>query len=68
MNYKDGETPISVVSFQKCRPEAFLIVDDGGRTGNDMGEYASLLAHAKRLGLKPLISRSKKMKLSAIFE
>ena len=46
-----------------CSIEAYLTVNDGGRLGNQMSQYATLFAHAKRLGLKPFISDKMKSNL-----
>jgi tRNA(Phe) wybutosine-synthesizing methylase Tyw3 len=34
----------------------YLTVFDGGRLGNKMSQYATLLAHANRLGAKAVLS------------
>ena len=50
-----------------CSFEAYLTVNDGGRLGNQMGEYATLFAHAKRLGLRPFITDWMKSNLKKLF-
>ena len=44
-----------------------MTVFDGGRLGNKMTQYATLLAHASRLGAKPVISSIMKNDLSKHF-
>ena len=51
----------------KCSLEAYLSVNKRGRSGNNMGEYASVMAHAKRLGLIPFIPQSMKTSLDLFF-
>jgi galactoside 2-L-fucosyltransferase 1/2 len=48
-------------------PNARITVNDGGRFGNVMGEYATMYAHAKRLSLQPFVAPSMKTKLMKVF-
>lgn len=45
----------------------FLSVGFGGRLGNQMGEYATLYAQARRLGRTPVIAEEMKNNLAGIF-
>ena len=54
-NYSD--TPDACVSL------GYLTVFDGGRLGNKMTQYATLLAHASRLGVPAIISEKMKKDL-----
>ena len=40
-----------------CTDVGYLTVYDGGRLGNKMSQYATLYAHASRLGVPALISQ-----------
>ena len=42
--------------MRTCKDKGLLTVHDGGRLGNKMSQYATLLAHANRLGAQPVIS------------
>ena len=52
---------------RKCNTTSFLTVGVGGRLGNQMGEYATLLSHSLRLKMIPFIPKHQKIMLSAIF-
>ena len=52
---------------KSCSDNGYLTVFDGGRLGNKMTQYATLLAHASRLGAKPVISSIMKNDLSKHF-
>jgi len=39
-----------------CQKSGYLTVFDGGQTGNKMSQYATLLAHADRIGVQPVLS------------
>ena len=45
-----------------------MTIFDGGRLGNKMGEFATLLAHSKRLGFEPVLTPSMKTKFNEIFK
>ncbi len=38
----------------ECPSSGYLTVFDGGQTGNQMTQYATLLTHANRLGVNPV--------------
>ena len=46
-----------------CTEVGYLTVYDGGRLGNKMSQYATLLAHASRLGVPSVISNVMKNEL-----
>jgi hypothetical protein len=48
-------------------PGFHLTVNDGGRLGNMMGEYATLYAHAKRIGVEPRITWKMSYQLRTVF-
>ena len=52
---------------QPIKSQGYLTVFDGGRLGNKMTQYATLLAHASRLGAKAVISKVMKDELSKHF-
>ena len=45
----------------------YMSVSDGGRLGNQMSQYATLIGQAHRLGFKPVISRAMQVRLGALF-
>ena len=45
-----------------------MTIFDGGRLGNKMGEYATLLAHSKRLGFEPVVTPGMKANFKRIFK
>ena len=45
-----------------------MTIFDGGRLGNKMGEYATLLAHSKRLGFEPVLTPELKQKFDNVFK
>ena len=52
---------IFLINSQKapdpCTGVGYLTVFDGGRLGNKMSQYVTLLAHASRLGVPAFISK-----------
>ena len=55
------------VHNDRCNiPGALMTVHDGGRLGNNMGEYATLYAHSKRLGIEPYITQHMKRSLQKV--
>ena len=45
-----------------------MTIVDGGRLGNKMGEFATLLAQSKRLGFEPVLTPSMKKTFNEIFK
>ena len=45
-----------------------MTIFDGGRLGNKMGEFATLLAQSKRLGFQPVLTPSMKKTFNKIFK
>jgi hypothetical protein len=39
-----------IVKQKKCQYCGYLTVKDGGRLGNQIGQYATLIGHGKKLG------------------
>ncbi|KAJ8952912.1 hypothetical protein NQ318_006529 [Aromia moschata] len=52
----------------RCPPYGIVTIMQGGRLGNQMWEYASVWALARRTGLEPYVPRCIKIKLDQIFE
>ena len=71
LNYTVPDEPVAGfrdnVQRGKCSKRRFITVQDIGRLGNQMTEYASLLSHSRRLGMTPFIGSHMQEKLSAIF-
>ncbi len=44
-----------------------MTVNDGGRLGNLMGEYATLFGHSRRLGITAFVTAAMKEKLLRVF-
>ena len=59
--------PIHTAVHPVCQGYKMTIFD-GGRLGNKMGEFATLLAQSKRLGFKPVLTPSMKKKFDQIFK
>ena len=59
--------PIHTAVHPVC-PGYKMTIFDGGRLGNKMGEFATLLAHSKRLGFEPVLTPSMKTKFNEIFK
>ena len=55
-------------TVQPVCPGYKMTIFDGGRLGNKMGEYATLLAHSKRLGFEPVITPAMKKYFKYIFK
>ena len=45
----------------------YMTIHDGGRIGNQMCQYVSLLGIAARLGFRPVISETMRTKLGQLF-
>lgn len=52
----------------KCPQYGIVTVMQGGRLGNQMWQYASVWAFARRTGLEPYVPRCIKIRLDQIFE
>lgn len=52
----------------RCPQYGIVTIVQGGRLGNQMWEYASVWALARRTGLEPYIPRCIKVKLDQVFE
>ena len=50
-----------------CADVGYLSVFDGGRLGNKMTQYATLLAHASRIGVGAVISSTMAKELKTHF-
>ena len=59
--------PIHTAVHPVC-PGYKMTIFDGGRLGNNMGEFATLLAQSKRLGFEPVLTPSMKKKFNEIFK
>ena len=64
---KDTTSATRETQTRQCNTTSFLTVGVGGRLGNQMGEYATLLSHSLRLKMIPFIPKHQKKMLSAIF-
>ncbi|XP_050294031.1 galactoside 2-alpha-L-fucosyltransferase SEC1-like [Anthonomus grandis grandis] len=54
--------------LSRCPQDGIVTIMQGGRLGNQMWEYASVWAVARRTGLDPYMPRCVKLKLDQIFE
>lgn len=52
----------------QCPQYGIVTIMQGGRLGNQMWEYASVWALARRTGLEPYVPKCLKMKLDQVFE
>lgn len=50
-----------------CKERGVLTVDDGGRLGNLISQYATLYGHSRRLGVKAVLSNHMSHTLGRIF-
>lgn len=63
-NYKH----MKVWKRAQCPQYGIVTIVQGGRLGNQMWEYASVWALARRTGLEPYVSKCIKLKLDQVFE
>lgn len=54
--------------LSRCPQYGIVTIMQGGRLGNQMWEYASVWALARRTGLEPYVPRCIKIKLDQVFE
>lgn len=54
--------------YRRCPQYGIVTVEQGGRLGNQMWEYANVWAIARRTGLEPYIPQCIRMKLDLVFE
>ncbi|XP_023016250.1 galactoside 2-alpha-L-fucosyltransferase Sec1 [Leptinotarsa decemlineata] len=74
--YTDFEQSLCMSNIKKkriwrmgrCPQYGIVTIMQGGRLGNQMWEYASVWALARRTGLEPYIPRCIKIKLDLVFE
>lgn len=74
--YADFEQSLCTINIKKsktwrlnrCPQYGIVTIMQGGRLGNQMWEYASVWALARRTGLEPYVPRCIKVKLDQVFE
>ncbi|GJQ81580.1 hypothetical protein Trydic_g9955 [Trypoxylus dichotomus] len=54
--------------YRRCPQYGIVTVEQGGRLGNQMWEYANVWAIARRTGLEPYIPECIRLKLDLVFE